>query len=256
MTKKIRNKNDLSGDVSGLLREIDEEVRVEHLKNLAQNYKWYIVSFLAVLFLSIFGYWTYHSHNKEQQQQKGGKLAQIVAFQDNQLDEKRNALLALIEDTSKDDIYNVLARFMLADIYTKQNDIAQSLEIVEGLNIEDQSASSSSTTHLKTLAHIKIYYTLIHKLSYEEMFTKLGKFAEKKTDGLRFMAAEILAWSAYYHKNYEKALYWTDIISTEKVMIPRNMGVRAEVLKTVLKAYVSNTQTSVSNTQTSKENPK
>ncbi len=106
---------------TGLLREIDEEIRQEHYEKLWSQYGKHVIAAAILLVASVAGYKGWQSYDLSQRTESGQQFAQAIAsVSAGNLDEAQSAFSTLAEDGTTG--YRTLAKFRVAAILAEKGE--------------------------------------------------------------------------------------------------------------------------------------
>ncbi|MBT3558975.1 MAG: tetratricopeptide repeat protein [Rhodospirillales bacterium] len=112
---------------TGLLREIDEEIRQEHYEKLWKRYGKHVIAAAILLVVSVAGYKGWQSYDLSQRIASGQQFsAAISAASAGDMEAAQTQLIALAENGTTG--YQTLAKFRFAALLSKQNDQAASVQ--------------------------------------------------------------------------------------------------------------------------------
>jgi hypothetical protein len=108
---------------TGLLREIDEEIRQEHYEKLWSQYGKLIIAAAVLLVVSVAGYKGWQSYDLSQRTESGHQFAVAMASgADGDIGAAQSAFAALADDGTPG--YQTLAKFRVAALLSEQGDNA------------------------------------------------------------------------------------------------------------------------------------
>jgi hypothetical protein len=153
---------------TGLLREIDEELRQEHYSKLWNRYGNYIIAAVILLILSVAGYKGWQSWDLSSRNDASNQFvaASLLAEQGN-MDQAFEAFNAIIADAPAG--YKLLARFRAASVLANEGD-AQAA----ALAYQDIAADSSVQKDYRDLATLLGVVNMLDLGAPEELSSQLA----------------------------------------------------------------------------------
>ena len=195
-TKDTRHQYFNLDEDKGLFDEIDEDLRNEKFKQLINKYGGLLLTALIVVISIVVGYDKIKEWQASNAEKKTIQYIQAVAPSDKY--ENNIIELENIVNTEKG-IFKDIAQLRIANILIENNQTDKGLVVLENIYSDD-----SVDEKVREIAIIKLATYKSEMISFEEMEALLSSIIAKN-GAWSPMAKELLAMSAIYNKNIEKA---------------------------------------------------
>ena len=176
--------------------EVDEEVRNEKFKELANKYGGFILAIVIACLAFAVGYEKVGEWRISKAEQSNVRYVQALAPQTDY--ENNIAELESIVNTESG-LYKDIARLQIANILLDNNQTAKALEVLEKTYRDD-----TASDKIREIAAVKLATYRIDSASYTEIETLLNPIV-RKGGAWAPMAKELLAMSAIQNKDMVKA---------------------------------------------------
>jgi len=211
--------------VADIFHEVDEEVRRERLKQLWDRYGILLIA-LAVLIVAGIGAWRgYEWWMAKKSAAAGTAFEQAVSLSEQGKQKEAQAAFDKLAAEAPGG-YRTLANFRAAAGLVK-DDPAAAVKAYDKL-ATDPSVSAT----LQDLATVRAGMLQVDTLSFDELKRKLAPVAEAGRP-FRAIAREMLALSAWGHKDYAQARQYIDAIMGDAETSPAMRG-RVELLAALI----------------------
>ncbi len=213
---------------TGLLREIDEELRQEHYASLWKRFGNYVIAAIVMLIVGVAGYKTWQSYDLSQRNDAGVRFAAAVSqAEQGNADQAFDQFNVLINDAPSG--YKLMAQFRAAGVLVEQgkNELA-------ALAYDEISADSSVNKEYRDLAILLAVSNRLDQGSPQELSAILAPLTVADNP-LRYSALEASAILAL--RNNDK-LAAKDILNqlSEEPNTPVGISSRALELLAALNA--------------------
>lgn len=195
-TKDTRHQYFNLDEDKGLFDEIDEDLRNEKFKHFINQYGGLMLTALIVVISIVVSYDKIKEWQVSKAENKTIQYIQAVAPSDKY--ENNIIELENIVNTEKG-IFRDIAQLRIANILIENNQTDKGLDVLEKIYLDD-----SVDEKVREIATIKLATYKSEMISFEEMETLLSPITTKN-GAWAPMAKELLAMSAIYNKNIEKA---------------------------------------------------
>lgn len=211
--------------VADIFHEVDEEVRRERLKQLWDRYGIVLIA-LAVLLVAGIGAWRgYEWWLAKKSATAGAAFEQAVSLSEQGKQKEAQAAFDKLAADAPGG-YRTLANFRAAAGLAKDNP-------AEAAKAYDKLAADPSVGRtLQDLATVRAGMLQVDKISFDELKRKLAPVAEAGRP-FRATARELLALSAWGHKDYAEARQYIDAIMGDADTSPA-MRSRVELLAAII----------------------
>ncbi len=208
------------------IREVDEELRSDQMKNIWDKYKWLIIGAAVAIVVGTAGHNYWKSYTARIAGESGDRFLEAVELSgEGKHDEAINLLEALGETGSGE--YPALARIRLAAEYGNQGEPQKAIEAFDAI-----SADNSFDETLRRVARLRAGLILVDHGTYEDVQARLQALANIGKP-FRHSAREGLGLSAWKHNKLEDAFRWFNAISQDGEA-PGGIRTRATVMLELL----------------------
>jgi hypothetical protein len=212
----------MAHDNDSFIREVNEEIRSEHMQRIWSRFGKIIIGVAVVIVLGTAGhrgyvYW--ESHNASASGDRF--LAALKLAADNKPDEALAAFEALQQDGTGS--YPVLAQMRSASVLAQKGDTAGAVAAFKQIATEN-----SAPEAMRDVARLRAAWLLIDTGTYEDVSAE----AEVLTGGnhaLRNSAREALGLAAYKADDMVRSKEWFRAIADDATA-PRNVSSRAQIM--------------------------
>mgnify|MGYP001218064422 CR=1 FL=1 len=210
-----------------LLREIDEELKQENLQQIWKKYGTLIVvgTFLMVTGMAGFQGWKAHDLNTRTELGERFFAAQSLANTGKDMDAK-NAFDSIAKDSPAG--YQMLARFQLASLATKQGDLVSAIGAYKNLADDD----AVNTVYRDLALVLGAFLELDAKSEGMGLVARADELASSSSPW-RFTAKEVVALAALKNGNIKIAHARYEELSKEAAA-PQGLRTRAESMLDIL----------------------
>ena len=190
------------------MREVEEELRSDQLKNFWEKYKKFILGGVVAIVVATAGYRYWHWHTDKVAGQSGDQfLAAVELSNDGKHDDAIAELEKLAADGSGQ--YPALAKIRLAAELAKKGEFEKAVEAF------DQIANDTGFDEtLRNVARLRAGLLLVDHGTYDQVSDRLQLMSETGKS-FRHSAREGLGLSAWKNARYEDALVWFTAISED-----------------------------------------
>lgn len=215
--------------MADIFNEVDEEVRRERLKRLWDRYGIFVIA-LAVLIVIGIGAWRgYEWYKAKQDAAAGTQFEHAVTLSEQGKQKEAEAAFAKLAAEAPSG-YRTLARFRAAAglVKTKPE---------EAVRAYDKLATDPEISPtLQDLATVRAAMLQVDKVPFDQLKRKLEPVAQPGRP-FRATARELLALSAWGHKDYAQAQHYIDAIMGDPET-SSGMRSRVELLASVIAGTV------------------
>lgn len=178
--------------------EVDEEVRNEKFKELANKYGGWILTVLIIALTVAVSYEKIGEWRVSKAEQQNLQYVQAVSVNDSDYKNQINELENII-NTTNNGIYKDIAKLQIANVLLENNQIKEALNALEEIYKDD-----SIGTETREIAAVKLATYKVDSAPYAEIETLLSPII-KKNGAWALIAKEFLAMSAIQNKDTAKA---------------------------------------------------
>lgn len=182
-----------------LLKEIEQDIKNEHLKSLWDQYGLFIIIIVALALTAAVSFETFKSWSSKRDQELSNAYAVAVSLQNQgRLDES----LGILENLAKTNrgIYGNIARLQIANVYFEQGKNTEAMDILQQL-----AADKRANPQMRDIASIKLAsYKLDNNASSEEISSLLEPLTAEDSNWAN-IAHELLAMLAIRDGNLQQA---------------------------------------------------
>jgi hypothetical protein len=207
--------------ISGVFREIDDELQTEKLMDFWNKYKTAIISVVAVILMTTAG-WAYYGYATKKSNETYTE-SYYEFIRKSEIDP-----LKALEDASNDDVLAkdraFLAQFYQASLHTDHKDFDKATALYEKI-IKDSAAP-------KLYQSLAAYYLLLNKSQYMDAKTLLAEMKNIDMQDSPFapLILELKASLHYENGQNDEALQIINTILEDK-KLPSGLRHRAEIMK-------------------------
>ncbi len=210
------------------IREVNEELRSDQVRNAWKRYSRIIIGAAVVIVLGTAGHRLWTHWDSTQASDAGDKfLAALTLADQGKRDEAEAALQALEQDGYG--AYGILARFRAASVLAEKGDPSGAVASFKTIG-DDTSIPEA----VRNTAKVRAAWLLVDTGSYEEVSAMVEAMATP-TNAMRHAAREALGLAAYKAGDMTRAREWFEQI-VEDAEAPRNVANRAQMLLDNIKA--------------------
>lgn len=202
-----------------LIREVDEEVRQDEYKKLADRHGSKVIAVIAAIVLAVAGYEGWKYYQKSQAEVASVVYLDAVRKADDGKYDDALASLAAIKHPG----FEQLGKLREAAVIAAMGDADKAIAAYDAII-----GNKSTDPVLADLARIRQGYLLVDKSSPDELLTRLGTF-DKDGNAWRHAAREIFGLSAYRVKDYTMADRYMNAIFADPEA-PQALKQRAQVM--------------------------
>ncbi|MGI9350546.1 MAG: tetratricopeptide repeat protein [Rhizobiaceae bacterium] len=208
------------------IREVDEELRSDQVKNFWDKYKWLVIGGAVAVVVATAGYRGWSSYSEKVAGESGDRFIEAVALSN---DGKHDEAIMVLEALGKDGVgeYPALASIRLAAEYAKQGEIDKAVQAFDGI-----ASDSGFDETLRNVARLRSGLILVDHGTYEEVVNRLQSMANTGQP-FRHSSREGLGLSAWKNKKYEDAHRWFTAV-TEDAQAPAGVRSRANIMLELL----------------------
>jgi len=222
----LSNKSD--NHDTGLLREIDEELRQEHYSNLWSRYGNYLIAAAILLVVGVASYKGWQSYEMSQRVDAGARFSAAVSLaEQGNMDQAFEAFSEISKDAP--DGYRVLAQFRSAGVLSSKGDVSAA-----AMAYEEISSDSSIQKEYRDLATLLEITNMLDQGSPESLKAKLAPLTVADSPW-RFSALELSAILALRNGNRQSAIDTLTQLSSD-MATPTGIRTRTDEMLAALNA--------------------
>ena len=212
--------------MTDIFREVDEDLRREHLKKLWDRYGSYVIGLAILIVVATAGYRFWQYWQESQAQASGDRFVAALKLADQ--GEHGQAVTALADLTrSGSGDYPVLAGFRIAGEKAAANDSKGAVAEYDAI-----AARPGTPVLVRDLARLRAALLLSESASVAELTTRIGDLAATG-NGWRHSAREILGLAAFRENDLATARkYFGDIAADKET--PGDLRQRAQLILAVI----------------------
>jgi hypothetical protein len=214
--------------VADIFHEVDEEVRRERLQKLWDRYNIYIIALAVLIVVGIGGWRGYEWWIGKQAAAAGAKFEAAVALSEAGKHAQAETAFAQLAASTAPAGYRTLARLRAAAERVPANP-AEAAKAYDAL-----AADPSLGPTLQDLATVHAAMLRVDTASFADLQFKLAPLAAEGRP-FRHTARELLALSAWRHRDYAAARKYIDMITSDPAAPPL-MRIRAQTLAALIAA--------------------
>lgn len=213
---------------TGLLREIDEELRQEHYSNLWSKYGNYLIAAVILLVVGVAGYKGWQSYELSQRNEAGAKFATAVSLvEQGNMDQAFEAFSLIAKDAPGG--YRLLAQFRAAGVLANQGDAEAAAQAYQEI-----SSDNSIQKEYRDLATLLAITNMLDHGSPEKLNARLAPLTVIDSPW-RYSALEISAILALRKGNRQGAMDTLTQLSSDQTT-PTGIRTRASEMLAALNA--------------------
>lgn len=210
------------------IREVNEELRSDHARNVWRRFGGYVVGVAVLLVLGTAGYRGYEYWQDHRSSGAGDKFLAALKLAD---DKKTDEALAALAQLEKDGhgAYPVLARMRAATLQAEKGDTAAAIAAFTEIGKD-----TAIPAAVREAARLRAGWLLVDNGTYEQVSAEVEEMAVPQ-NALRHSAREALGLAAYKAGDAVKARQWFQQI-VDDPQAPRNVANRAQMMLDIITA--------------------
>ena len=208
------------------IREVEEELRSDQLKNFWDRFKYLIIGGAVGLVVATAGTIFWNDYQESVAGESGDKFVEAVELSN---DGKIDEAIAMLEALSKDGVgeYPALAKIRLAAEFARKGEARQAIEAYDTI-----ANDTSFNETLRSVARLRSGLLLVDHGSFDEVSDRLEQMAGAGLN-FRHSAREGMGLSAWKEKKYKDAHKWFSEIAAD-FEAPNGTRGRADVMLQLL----------------------
>ncbi len=212
--------------MSDIFREVDEEVRQDHAKNMWTKYGVYIIGLAVLVVVSVSGFRGWQYYSQKQAEKAGVAYLENMVLVDNGEDAKALEAFRTMSQKGSSGFY-LLSKFQEAGLLAKAGNDDEAVTIYDEL--ADNTGLEGS---LRNLARFRAALLLSNTASFKQVEDRIGELATTGNPW-RQSAQEILAITAFRTGDLIKAEEIFVELSTDPET-PNDMRTRATAMISII----------------------
>lgn len=208
------------------IREVEEELRSDRLKNFWDNYKYLVIGGAVAIVVITAGYRYFQYHMETVAAASGDRFLEAIDLSN---DGKHEDAISALESLSADGAgqYPALAKIRLAAEYAKNGDPQEAIEAFDAI-----ANDGGFDETLRKVARLRAGLLLVDHGSFDDVSNRLLSMADTGKS-FRHSAREALGLAAWKAGKLEEALVWFKAID-EDVQAPQGVRDRARIMLALL----------------------
>lgn len=198
----------MMNDNESFIREVNEEIRSEQLRNIWKRFAPVIISVAVLIVVAVAGTSLFQWWQSSQASASGDRfLSALQNADENRKDDAVKELQALSADGFG--AYPVLARMKLAALKAEGGDTAAAAADFSTIG-KDQSVPPA----VRNVARLRAAWLMVDAGKYQDVAAEVEEFAVPSSP-MRHSAREVLGLAAWKANDYAKAREWFQLIADD-----------------------------------------
>lgn len=218
----------MMNDNDSFIREVNEELRSEQMKNIWKRFGPIIIGAAVVVVLGVAGSSLYQWWQGSQASASGDRFLSALKDADqNRKDQATKELELLTKDGFGS--YPVLARLRLAALKAEKGDTAAAVSDFSALGGDE-----AVPTAVRNAARLRAAWLLVDTGNYDQVAKQVEELAVPSS-AVRHSAREVLGLAAWKAGDYAKARDWFQLI-VDDAEAPNGAAQRARIMLALITA--------------------